>query len=65
MDVFKYTMHILRTRLILEWQALDVRYPLWLENLVLDELYYTATLAVTCIVCFALGLIIGVVATIV
>jgi hypothetical protein len=58
-------MHILYTRLTAEWQDLDVAYPQWLTRVVMDELYYTATLAVTCIVCFAVGLVIGIIATIV
>jgi len=65
MNVFKYTMHILRTRLILEWQDLSITYPLWLTRIVLDELYYTVTLVVVCVVCFAVGMITGTVWTVV
>ena len=65
MTIFKYTMHILHARLIQEWQDLEITYPEWLTRIVMDELYYTATLVAICIVCFALGLIIGLVATIV
>jgi hypothetical protein len=65
MNVFKYSMNLIRTRLILEWQALDIAYPLWLTHVVMDELYYTATLVATCVVCFAVGLAIGIVWTLV
>ena len=65
MNVFKYTMMVLRTTLILEWQALSITYPLWLTRVVMDELYYTVTLVVVCVVCFAVGLITGTVWTMV
>ncbi len=65
MNVFKYMMMVLRTRLILEWQDLTVTYPLWLTHVVMDELYYTVTLVVVCVVCFAVGMIIGIVWTVV
>ena len=58
-------MLTLRTRLILEWQELDITYPQWLRTIVLDELYYITTLVVTCTTCFAVGMIIGIVWTIV
>lgn len=65
MNVFKYTMHILYTRLTAEWSALDVRYPEWLTCVVMDEAYYILALVLVCATCFAVGLIIGLVATIV
>jgi hypothetical protein len=65
MNVFKYTMLILRTRLILEWKDLTITYPEWLCTLVLDELYYVTTLVVMSLACFAVGLIIGIVWTVV
>jgi len=65
MNVFKYTMHILRTRLILEWQDLDVAYPQWLTHIVLDDVYYTAVLIIVCANAFAVGLVIGWLMTIV
>ncbi len=65
MNVFKYMMMVLRTRLILEWQDLSITYPLWLTTIVMDELYYTVTLVVVCVACFAVGLAIGIVLTLV
>ena len=58
-------MHILRTRLILEWQDLHVQYPEWLTRIVLDELCYITTLVVMSLACFAVGMIIGIVHTLV
>ena len=63
--LFKYMMRILYTRVILEWQDLHVTYPQWLSTLVMDELYYVTTLVVMSIACFAVGMIIGIVWTIV
>ena len=65
MHVFKYCMTTLRTRLILEWQALDIAYPQWLTTIVLDDVYYTAVLIIVCANAFAVGVIIGIVVTIV
>ena len=65
MNVFKYTMLILRTRLILEWKDLTVTYPSWLTRVVMDELYYVTTLVAMSLACFAVGLIIGIVWTVV
>ena len=65
MGLFKYMMHILRTRLILEWQDLHVQYPEWLTRIVLDEFYYVTTLVVMSLACFAVGLITGIVLTLV
>jgi hypothetical protein len=65
MNVFKYMMHILRTRLILEWKDLTVTYPLWLTHVVMDELYYVTTLVVMSLACFAVGMITGTVWTMV
>ena len=58
-------MNLIYTRLILEWQDLSITYPQWLTRIVLDELYYTVTLVVVCVVCFAVGLITGMVWTMV
>ena len=58
-------MRILYTRVIQEWQDLAVTYPQWLCTLVMDELYYATTLVATCVVCFAVGLAIGIVVTLV
>ena len=65
MNVFKYMMNTLRTRLILEWQDLDVTYPQWVSTLVMDETYYIATMTLVCATCFAVGLVIGTVVTLV
>ena len=64
-ELFKYMMRILYTRVTQEWQDLDVTYPKWLTRVVLDELYYTATLVVMSLACFAMGMIIGIVWTVV
>ena len=64
-ELFKYMMHTLRTRLIAEWQDLDVAYPQWLRTIVLDEVYYVVTLVVMSLTCFAVGMIIGIVWTMV
>jgi hypothetical protein len=65
MNVFKYTMNLIYTRLILEWQDLSITYPQWLTRVVMDELYYVTTLVVMSLACFAVGLIIGIVWTVV
>ena len=64
-ELFKYMMNLLRTRLILEWQDLSITYPLWLTHVVMDELYYVVTLVVMSLACFAVGMIIGTVLTLV
>jgi len=58
-------MRILHTRVIQEWQDLTVTYPRWLRTIVMDELYYATTLVAMSLVCFAVGLIIGIVVTVV
>jgi len=63
--LFKYMMRILYTRVKQEWQDLDVAYPLWLRTIVMDELYYITTLVVMSLLCFAMGLITGIVWTVV
>ena len=63
--LFKYTMNVLYTRVIAEWQDLHVTYPLWVSTLVLDEVYYTVTLVVMSLASFAVGMIIGIVWTLV
>ena len=65
MNVFKYMMNTLRTRLILEWQALDITYPKWLTRVVMDEVNYITTMILVCATCFAVGLAIGIVWTMV
>jgi len=50
---------------IQEWKDLDVAYPLWLTRVVMDDVYYAITLVATCVVCFAVGMIIGIVVTVV
>jgi hypothetical protein len=64
-ELFKYTMLILYQRLAAEWQDLAITYPLWLTHVVMDEFYYTATLVVMSLVSFAVGLITGIVCTLV
>jgi hypothetical protein len=65
MNVFKYMMHILYTRVNQEWQDLHVAYPLWLHTLVMDEVYYITTMTLVCATCFVVGMIIGIVVTVV
>jgi len=65
MNIFKYMMNTLRTRLILEWQALDITYPKWVSTVVMDETYYIATMILVCATCFAVGLVVGTVVTLV
>ena len=65
MNVFKYMMMALSTRLILEWQALDIAYPQWVSTIVLDDAYYTAVLIIICANAFAVGLAVGWLMTIV
>ena len=60
-ELFKYMMRILYTRLAAEWQDLTVTYPQWLHTLVMDEVYYTATLVAMSLVSFGMGLVIGIV----
>ena len=64
-ELFKYMMNLIYTRLILEWQDLYIPYPQWLTTLVMDEVYYTITLVVMSLACFAVGLAIGTVWTMV
>ena len=56
-------MLILYQRLNAEWKDLHVTYPQWLTHVVMDDVYYVTTLVVTCIACFAVGMIIGIVWT--
>ena len=58
-------MLILRTRVKQEWQDLDVAYPQWLTTLVMNDVYYITTLLVACVACFEVGVIIGIVVTVV
>ena len=64
-ELFKYMMNLVYTRLIAEWKDLDVAYPQWLRTIVLDEVYYVVTLVVMSLACFAVGMIIGIVVTVV
>lgn len=61
----KYIMHALNSRLAAEWQELDITYPQWLSTIVMDEVYYAITLVVMSLACFAVGMIIGIVVTVV
>ena len=65
MGLFKYMMNLVYTRLNAEWQDFDISYPQWLRTIVLDEFYYVTTLVVMSLACFAMGLIIGIVHTLV
>ena len=58
-------MHRLNQRLAAEWQDLAITYPLWLSTLVMDDVYYTATLVAMSLVSFGMGLVIGIVMTVV
>ena len=64
-ELFKYMMNVLHTRLIAEWQDFDISYPQWLTHVVLDELYYVIAVVTAGVVCFAMGMIIGIVWTVV
>jgi hypothetical protein len=59
MNIFKYCMNLLRTRVIQEWQDLIVTYPSWLMRILEDNMYYTASVIVVCVNAFAVGLAIG------
>ena len=63
--LFKYMMHVLYTRLNAEWQDSHIQYPLWLTTIVLYEVYYVVTLVVMSLACFAVGMIIGFIVTLV
>ena len=65
MGLFKYMMNLVYTRLNAEWQDLHVQYPEWLTRIVMDEFYYVTTLVVMSLACFAVGMIIGIVMTVV
>ena len=58
-------MHALNQRLAAEWQDLAITYPLWLSTLVLDSAYYAITLVAMSLVSFGMGLVIGIVMTVV
>jgi len=58
-------MKQLYTRVTQEWNDLDIAYPQWVITLVMDETRYITTLVVACIACFEVGMIIGIVWTIV
>ena len=64
-ELFKYMMNVLYTRVTQEWQDLHVAYPQWLRTLVMDELYYITTLVVMSLACFAVGMIMGFIVTLV
>ena len=61
----KYSMHALNQRLAAEWQELDITYPQWVRTLALNDTYYTATLVLTCVTGFEMGVIIGMVWTVI
>ena len=59
MNVFKYYMNLLRTRLNAEWQDLHIQYPSWLTRVVMSEFYYTLTVIAVCAAAFVMGLAMG------
>jgi len=58
-------MHVIYSRLIQEWQELDIAYPQWLSTIALNDAYYVVTLVVMSLACFEVGLVIGIVWTVV
>jgi hypothetical protein len=58
-------MHQLYQTLIAEWQDSHITYPEWLTHVVMDEVYYIATVILVCATSFAVGMIIGIVWTLV
>ena len=52
-------MQQLRTRVKEEWKDLTVTYPEWVCTLVMDDVYYTASVILVCVNAFAVGLAIG------
>jgi hypothetical protein len=58
-------MHALDQTLMAEWQELDIAYPEWVSMIVLDEVYYTLTMILVCATCFEVGVIIGILVTVV
>ena len=52
-------MHALNQRLAGEWQDLAITYPQWVRTLVMDQVYYTATVILACVTGFEVGMIIG------
>ena len=65
MHIFKYMMKQLRTRVNQEWQDLHVAYPEWLTRVVMNTTGYILALVLACVASFAVGLIIGIVWTVV
>ena len=61
----KYVMHALYQTVIAEWQDLHIQYPVWLTRVVLDDVYYVITLVAICAACFAVGLAMGFIVTLV
>ena len=57
-------MHQLYQTLIAEWQDSHITYPEWLTHVVMDEVYYIATVILVCATSFAVGLVIGIVVTV-
>ncbi len=52
-------MNLVYQRLNAEWQALDIQYPEWLTEVVLDEFNYVTAPVVMSLACFAVGMIVG------
>ena len=58
-------MHALYSRLAAEWSDLNITYSEWLTRVVLDDVYYVMTLVAICAACFAVGLAMGFIVTLV
>jgi len=58
-------MHALNSRLAGEWQDLDITYPQWVTTLALNPVYYTTTVILACVTGFEVGVIIGMVWTVI
>lgn len=56
---------MIRERLQKEWQDLAIQYPDWLLTILDNELYYILTVALVCVNSFVVGLVIGIVMTVV
>ena len=61
----KYVMHALYQTVIAEWSDLNITYPEWLTRVVLDDVYYVIALVAICAACFAVGLAMGFIVTLV
>ena len=58
-------MHAPYSRLASEWRDLNITYPEWVSTVVMDEVYYITTMILVCATCFAVGLAMGFIVTLV